>query len=408
MLHRKSMATEAVRTRHRPVPESFVERDVEASMVPEPVMPAPSAKRELVTAPTVPAKTAMSKAAVETVSEVMCKGVAAETVAAETVAAETVAAVMGPAERPAMTPSPVGKCVSEPAVPAVMMSVSESAVPCPAELSARPVMPVTTPFVIRPASRLAVPPGVAEMVTMTVVTVMAGPGETAAVAALAVKAAKTLAAFTVVPAPSAFATVTALGEFVPHAALVAFSARSAFGMFPRSALSVSAFSPAPFTALGEFVPHAALVAFTARSAFGIFPRSALGRFAFSPAPFAALGKFARGPLRATSSSRSPSEVGVVAIRVSIAPTRFSRPAVAGPLATHVVATEVAIIAPIVGQLIRPHFVCLQSSPFPMGRELGQRGRRDSANKQQHVSSHFQTALQPLEPPDFFESRLRQL
>jgi hypothetical protein len=378
-------------------------------MVAEPVMPAPSAKRELVSAPTVPAETAMGKAVVEAVSGMMCKGVATESVPAEAVPSKSAAAVcvttvfvatmVSPSEPAPLTvfvvaPSSLGKFVAKPAAAVMAMPAVESAVPGPARFRMSAVMPVSMTFVSRPATPAASVPvtGKAVVMMMVVVTVIPSPGKSVAMTApLAALASVSLTLTALVPvlgpffsvsvAPVSIAAViitmmTGARLFVPH---VAVSVASALGVLARSPFTMFSLAGSSVIAFGELT-HATAAAL-ARSPLPLF----------STAPLSKLTPVVAAP----AASRARTKVRIVAIRIAVAPSGIVSPRSAGPFTSSVIAVCVSIVATIVSHLVRAHFVRRQSSPIPVGRELHQCGRRDSTKKQKHVSSHFPTALHPL-------------
>lgn len=327
-----------VRTRHRhTVPMSPVERRTEASMASEPVMPAPSAERELVSAPTVPAE-----AAVEAVSGMMCKGVAAETVSAESAASMLVAAMVSPSE-PApltsfvVTPSAMSKFAGKPAAAVMVMPAVKSAVPGPAKFRMSAVMPVSMTFVTRPA------------VMMVVVTVIASPGKsipmTAPLTALA-SVSLTLAALASVSLTLA-ALVSMLGPFFP--VTIAPVSIAAITVAAATGATVTI---ATLTAARLFVPHAAFGVVSASATLGVLARSSFTMFSVAPCSLIPLGKLTHPAFAATTASRPGSLVVIVAIRIAVATSGIISPRSAGPFASSVIAVCVSIVATIVSHLVR--------------------------------------------------------
>jgi hypothetical protein len=392
-------------------------------MVAEPVVPAPSAKRELVSAPTVPAETAMGKAVVESVSGMMCKGVATKSVPAEAVPSKStttvfVAAMVSPSEPAPLTPfvvtaSAMSKFVGKPATAVMPMSAMKSAVSGPAKFRISAVMPTRMTFVSRPAMPAASVSVTAKAVVammVVAVTVVASPGQSVAMTApFAAFASVSLTLASFVPALGPFFSVTVAPEsiaaeslatvtiaavtlamrtrsrlFVPHVAVSVASASAALGVLARSPFTMFSLARSSVIAFGELT-HATPAALA---------RSPLPLFSFTPLSTAPLSKLT--PVAAAPAvSRPRSLVGVVAIRIAVATSGIVSPCSAGPFASSIIAVCVSIITAVVSHLVRAHFVRRQSSPIPVGRELHQCGRRDSTKKQKHVSSHFPTALHPL-------------
>jgi hypothetical protein len=363
-------------------------------MVSEPVVPAPSAERELASAPTVPAEAAMGKAmagkaVVEAVPGMMCKGVTAESVPAEAATTESafavfVTAVVGPTEPASVTPSSMSKFVGKPASAVMPMSAVESAVPGPAKFRMSAMVPVSMTFVTRPAMPAAMAPGTAKAaMMMVVVTVIASPGKS--VAMTVPLAALSPVSLTLTPLASASLTLAALGPF--------FSASVAPESLAAGAVAMTTLAMRTRSRL--YVPHVAVGVASASATLGVLARSSFTMFLFNPCSLIPFGKLTHPAFAAAAASRPGSLVVIVAIRIAVAPSGIVFPRSAGPFASSVIAVCVPIVATIVSHLVRADFVRRQSSPIPMGRELHQSGRRDSAKKQKHVSSHFPTALHPL-------------
>jgi hypothetical protein len=343
-------------------------------MVAEPVMPAPSAERELVSAPTVAAEAAM-----EAVSGMMCKGVPAESVPAEAAASVFVAAMVSPSEPAPLTPfvvtaSAMSKFVGKPAAAVMPVSAVESAMPGPAKFRLSALMPVSMTFVARPAMSAASARSVTKATMMMVASVMSGPGETIAR-----------------PAPlAALASVSLLLAAVARLRGPSFPVTIA--AVTLATVTLATVTLATVTAARLFVPHVAVGVVSASATLGVFARSPLTMFSLAPYSLIPFGKLTHP---AFAAARPRSLVVVVAIRIAVASSGVISPRSAGPFASSVIALGIAIIAAVVRHFFRAQFVRRQTSPIPVGRELHQRGRRDSAKKQQHVSSHFRLPFNPL-------------
>jgi hypothetical protein len=383
------------------------------------------------------AKPAMGKAMVEAVSGMMCKGVPAKSVPAEAVPSKSAATVcvttvcvapmVSPSEPAPLTPfvvtsSAMSKFVSKPAAAVMAMpaveSAVKSAVPGPAKSRMSAVIPVSMTFEPRPAmpaaSASVTAKAVVVMMTMVVVTVIASPGQSIAMAgpfSALTSMGLTLAALVPVLGPlfsvtlaaeslaaKSFATATLAAVtlamttgarlFVPHVAVGVASASATLGVFARSPFTMFSLASSSVIAFGELAhATAAALAGAPLALFSVTP------FAVTPFAITPLSKLTPA-VAAPAASRPRSLVGVVAIRIAVAPSGIVSPRSAGPFASSLIAVGVAIVATIVSHFVRADFVRRQSSPIPVGRELHQSGRRDSAKKQQHVSSHFRLPFTP--------------
>ena len=285
----------------------------------------------------------------------------------------------------------MSKFAGKPAAAVMVMPAVKSAVPGPAKFRMSAVMPVSMTFVTRqPARRLA--PARPKPVMMVVVTVIASPGKsvpmTAPLTALA-SVSLTLAALASVSLTLA-ALVPVLGPFFP--VTIAPVSIAAITVAAATGATVTI---ATLTAARLFVPHAAFGVVSASATLGVLARSSFTMFSVAPCSLIPLGKLTHPAFAATTASRPGSLVVIVAIRIAVATSGIISPRSAGPFASSVIAVCVSIVATIVSHLVRAHFVRRQTSPIPVGRELHQCGCRDSTKKQEHVSSHFPTALHPL-------------
>jgi hypothetical protein len=336
----------------------------------EAVMPARPAERELVSAPTVAAKAAM-----EAVSGMMCKDVVTETAMGEAVPSKSaatvcvttvfVAAVVSPSEPASMASflvtSSMGEFVGKPAtavmpmrvVPvSVVESTLETAVPGPAKFRMSAVMPVSVTFVARPAMPAALVPvtskAVMVMTVMMTVVVIAGPGETVAMTA-------SLTALASV-SPMLAALVPMLGPFLSVTLSTVTVAAVTISAVTVASVPFAMMTFAMITLARLFVPDVAVGVISASATLGVFARSPFPMSSLAPCSLIPFGKLIRSAFAAATMSRPRTLIGIVAIVVALAPSRFISPCSAGPLASRVITLCVSIVATIVSHLVRAHFV----------------------------------------------------